>query len=89
MQPNVITSTSTTNPYLPYLTPNTHNNIHFFNKSHTFSNLNFNVTNQINSIVSTPNALKIERRHKKYAYRKDELNKHRQLTRSKEKYIST
>jgi hypothetical protein len=88
MKPNNIPSTLTKNPSLPYLTTNIRNNIPFLNDSLTFSNLNFNVINQINSITSTPNALQNEKHHKKYVHHKDEQNKHRQLSRSKEKYIS-
>jgi hypothetical protein len=88
MQPNNIPSTSTKNPSLPYITRNTNNNIPFLNESLTFSNLKFNVINQTNSITSTPNAVQNEKHQKKYVHRKDEQNKHRQLSRSKEKYIS-
>jgi hypothetical protein len=74
LAPYIIPSTSKTNPYLPFITQNTEN-IPFLNTSHTSSNLNFNITNQINNIPSTPNSLENEKRHKQYIHHKDELNK--------------
>jgi hypothetical protein len=88
MQLNIVPSTSKTNPCLPFLASNTKNDIPFFNNSHASSNLNFNVTNQINSIPSTPNTLENEKRCKQYIHRKDEPNKNRWATRSKKKHLS-
>jgi hypothetical protein len=88
MKPHTIPSTSTTNPCLPSLQEKNDDTLPFSKNSHTFSNLTFNVTNQHNSLASTPTTLKHERHRKQYACHKDELNKHRQLTRSKQKYPS-